>query len=666
MEEPLARTKREPSPIKLLKAVELEINGRLRQSLHNAVRLSRGMKRQYRAISLPWQAVWYQPQKPPELLPAGMSVLDVFYQAKRQLWILGETGSGKTTTMLGLAQDLLEIAKADDSQPIPVLVSLSSWKQPQVDLFKWLVAELRRRYGLRQDLGKAWIQNGTLLPLLDGLDEVPSELQHECVEEIDYWLTRTPENRPCGILICCRRREFEQIAKPLNLHGAIDLQPLTLVQIEDYFHRFGLQSAWQMVKEDAALQEFLTKPLFLSMFGLVQRQGKFEIAAWQTRATSKQKIEYLLDTYWDAVMSRELIFNSLKKKLGWSSRTYRTKPLPQQKAVRRMLVFVAKAMERDSTIGTEFLIENLRLYWLLNNSQKIVFYLLKIAMSGIVWGAFCLLIYSFISINKFTFKFLVGFSLGCVLETISICLYPRVSEEDFNQFQLIEIEQVGVFPVSINRQELFKEIRFHIRFFLEYGFKIWLLLLTCYVVAGIMYVANGNSLSEFLLILLFWLTFSFILDIFETFKLLFKNSPYEIIIKKNPNQGFKLSALNIIISRTIGLTLATIAALILKYVINHTALLLTIDFDKIPFLAIVYIFFFFCFNSVLGLDFKNRRIFIQHIVLRIVLKCYGYVPFRFDRLLDYCTERLLIQRIGGRYRFTHKLLQDHFAKMELD
>ncbi len=56
----------------------------------------------------------------------------------------------------------------------------------------------------------------------------------------------------------------------------------------------------------------------------------------------------------------------------------------------------------------------------------------------------------------------------------------------------------------------------------------------------------------------------------------------------------------------------------------------------------------------------------KHIVLRIVLKCYGYVPFRFDLLLDYCTERLLIQRIGGRYRFTHKLLQDYFAKMELD
>ena len=41
-------------------------------------------------------------------------------------------------------------------------------------------------------------------------------------------------------------------------------------------------------------------------------------------------------------------------------------------------------------------------------------------------------------------------------------------------------------------------------------------------------------------------------------------------------------------------------------------------------------------------------------------------PYRYDKLLDYCTERLLLQRIGGRYRFMHKLLQEHFAKMPLD
>jgi hypothetical protein len=57
---------------------------------------------------------------------------------------------------------------------------------------------------------------------------------------------------------------------------------------------------------------------------------------------------------------------------------------------------------------------------------------------------------------------------------------------------------------------------------------------------------------------------------------------------------------------------------------------------------------------------------IQHVAIRSVLTLNGYAPYRYDKLLDYCTERLLLQRIGGRYRFMHKLLQEHFAKMPLD
>ncbi|WP_026102977.1 hypothetical protein [Pseudanabaena sp. PCC 6802] len=35
------------------------------------------------------------------------------------------------------------------------------------------------------------------------------------------------------------------------------------------------------------------------------------------------------------------------------------------------------------------------------------------------------------------------------------------------------------------------------------------------------------------------------------------------------------------------------------------------------------------------------------------------------KILKYldCTDRLFLQRVGGRYRFNHKLLQDHFAEL---
>jgi hypothetical protein len=55
---------------------------------------------------------------------------------------------------------------------------------------------------------------------------------------------------------------------------------------------------------------------------------------------------------------------------------------------------------------------------------------------------------------------------------------------------------------------------------------------------------------------------------------------------------------------------------------------------------------------------------IQHFTLRCVLWCTGFAPRRYPRFLDYATERLLLQRVGGRYRFVHVLLRDHFARME--
>ncbi|MEO1591372.1 MAG: hypothetical protein AAFU71_08790 [Cyanobacteria bacterium J06632_22] len=54
---------------------------------------------------------------------------------------------------------------------------------------------------------------------------------------------------------------------------------------------------------------------------------------------------------------------------------------------------------------------------------------------------------------------------------------------------------------------------------------------------------------------------------------------------------------------------------------------------------------------------------IQHLALRIVLTLSGYTPWNYARFLNYCVERRLLQRIGGRYRFIHRELQDHFANM---
>jgi hypothetical protein len=52
---------------------------------------------------------------------------------------------------------------------------------------------------------------------------------------------------------------------------------------------------------------------------------------------------------------------------------------------------------------------------------------------------------------------------------------------------------------------------------------------------------------------------------------------------------------------------------------------------------------------------------IQHLCLRLLLTRYYGIPWDLARFLTYCHERRLLQQIGGRYRFIHRELLDHFA-----
>ncbi|KOP26576.1 hypothetical protein AMR41_09550 [Hapalosiphon sp. MRB220] len=53
---------------------------------------------------------------------------------------------------------------------------------------------------------------------------------------------------------------------------------------------------------------------------------------------------------------------------------------------------------------------------------------------------------------------------------------------------------------------------------------------------------------------------------------------------------------------------------------------------------------------------------IKHFILRVILWSSGSIPWNYAKFLNYCTNRLFLQRVGGSYRFMHDLLRQHFAK----
>ncbi len=73
-------------------------------------------------------------------------------------------------------------------------------------------------------------------------------------------------------------------------------------------------------------------------------------------------------------------------------------------------------------------------------------------------------------------------------------------------------------------------------------------------------------------------------------------------------------------------------------------------------------------NIILGLSFGIPAFIalIKHFILRLLLYVNGYAPWNYVRFLDYGINSILLQKIGGGYIFTHRLLLEHFAQFSIE
>lgn len=158
-------------------------------------------------------------------------VAEVFRHVRtRQLVILGEPAAGKSVTALLLTLDL------PPDEPVPVLLTVSSWNPHKEDLHVWVARRIVEEYpalgnsdvyGI--DVTTRLVTEKRVLPVLDGLDEMSTDLQPLAIKSIERTVT---DQYP--LVVTCRTDEYH---KAIDKNGRFLAHAAVLeiapVEIED-------------------------------------------------------------------------------------------------------------------------------------------------------------------------------------------------------------------------------------------------------------------------------------------------------------------------------------------------------------------------------------------------------------------------------------------------
>lgn len=617
---------------RMLGRVRKRATKQLADSLQGATRLELGLHEQPNAvISFSFISLEH-PDQPTQSLPTQKRISQAYEESEGQLLVLGEPGAGKTTLLLELVCDLLDRAQQDESVPMPILFSLTSWSSKRQPLGDWLVEELALTYQVPRKLGRSWIEADEIQPLLDGLDEVAQAQRSACVEAINDYRR---EHGLIPTIVSSRKDDYFQQPRRLLLQNAVVVQPLSQQQIGTLLSSGGdqLTGLCQALATDPRLQELALSPLMLNLM----------ILAYQGLS-----VDDILEPSSLSTRQQQVIADYTQRRLQRRGprRHYTTQK------TKHWLHWLANVI--DGYNLTAIYLERMQ-PGLLPDRPLWVYQCLAGTLP--LWALGFLLIGLPLELTEFDAiaKRGIGPSL---LWLMIVCIFAGVGS-----YFLVSGDVEFVFPDRYNPPTI--RIGPNIRPAEIAGWswktlwKNWsqpleqLLLLRIGALATL-------CIGALVLLLIHWLFGWPALDvgavggfalgglgIIAFFGLLTGWSSDELELEKivRPNQGIWRSARNglpwgMLFGITFGLLLGASSEGLIG------ALVWGLDFC---------LFFWLLRGGVA---------FLRHFVLRFILWREDVMPWRYVRFLDYAAQCMLLRKVGGGYIFIHRLLQDYYATLE--
>jgi NACHT domain len=598
------------------------VKGVLEKSLHARVSIELGLQERPDLVQQPFSDVAEFAAAPGQALPEGTPATTVFDRmgSGRTLLIVGEPGSGKTIVLLKLAEDAIDRTEPDLRQQIPVVFNLSSWARKPQSIEQWLIQELLEKYQVSKALGKTWVESEALMLLLDGLDEVKAEQRNACVQALNQFMQT---HGTTEIVICCRIGDYQMLQDRLTLRSAICLQPLTAAQIDRYFEQAGdrLSALKAVLPQDAELQELAKSPLMLSVMSLAYQDFTPE------QLTVGGKIEdyrkRLFATYIDRMFQRR-----------GTTQQY------SREETQRWLIWLARRLTEKSQLI--FLIEQMQPNWLINELGK--YYQL-------INFAFCFL---FVELSgalvSISFILTGGNIKGDLLSCIGLGLMFGLilwGEKFANDIILVEL-LVWSWEKTLT-----------CLFYILYSFMFLpLVLIFADLIPMLFFGAKTNSFSQIPGTLFVFFTCIIVISLISGVSIA------NLEVKSIPNQGIWNSFRNMGIGCLIcsfGGGLIGCAFLFfnsLEY--RGLDLFASLAEGRRGFIVAGFI------GALYGTLYYGGTSCIQHFFLRFILWYKNHIPWNYARFLDYASEKLFMQKVGGGYIFVHRMLLEHFAQMSIE
>ncbi|WP_179077053.1 CHAT domain-containing protein [Nostoc sp. C057] len=613
----------------LSKVKNFWIKGVLEESLYNQVLINLGLQEKPNLITSPWEMQLQTKSKKTTKLPSDTKVIKLFDQIGegRTLLIVGMPGSGKTTTLLELARELISRAEANENHRIPVVFNLSSWKgkknQPIAD---WLVEELNSKYSIPKKIGQSWVNEQRLLLLLDGLDEVQDEYQNACIAALNQF----KKDHALEIVVCSRIHNYKAISNQLNFEKAVFLMPLTLEKVYLYLNKIDsdLTGLKVLIRQDKTLKKLACSPLMLN------------IMIWAYEGVSIEDLRKI-----DLIGERsERLFNDYIDRMFNPINRTKLNRRYQEKKTKFRLTWLAQNMLRESQ--TIFLIEEMQPSWLQSKAEKKIYFLGSALIAGLLGSLTGLVHIPLQPIDNWKYALSTGLLGGVGIIFFYIRDEPEIETTETLQWNWEEIKKnltkwflVGlilglIIGMSCAFLEDYNFIELYRKGIENKVFRTRIDLLSL----GLIYAA--------FITLMIGLMYGSTAEI----------PPLRVAKTTFPNQGIWTSIRNALITGLANWLISCLIFLLMGLLLQGHEMGLAIKY------AVGY---GLIGGLIFGIGRSSGRACIKHLTLRFILFKKGFIPWNYAEFLDYNTSKLfLLQKVGGGYIFINRLLLEHFAKMK--